>query len=249
MIQITNQEKNTLAIVNHELRNPLAVIKLHAQLLEKTLEKHAKFSPGNLAAVIVKSIDCITSLLDQYLSVGKETANAASDPATFDLNGLIEEILQNFKALHPDHTFESKIAVKCPVKADRFKIGQVLINYLNNAIKFSPKNSTITVSLERSSTGFEVAVADQGIGIPNGHEHKIFERFYKLAAGRDEHSGSCGLGLFLVKEIIESYKGLVWAEKSKLQGSVFFFSLPPCRQIQQLKPETRFISRQMHQIA
>lgn len=221
-----NEEKVTLAIVNHELRNPLAVIKLHAQLLEMTIKNNKNFSPSAVAAVIVRSIDEITNVLDQYLSGRNDISTCEDEFTEFDLSQLIDETLLNFKALYPGYTFIRQNSTKCRVKADRFQIGQVLINYLHNAVKFSPANSRIGIVINITFSGIEVGITDDGIGVPDGQEKRIFDRFYQIGKRPDSDDGSRGLGLFLVKEIIQRHHGSVWVQKSRSGGSIFFFSLP-----------------------
>jgi len=222
---VINDEREALAIVNHEIRNPLAVIKLNAQLLERTLISNKNFSSLSIASVILRRIDGITSVLNQYLS-DNDFQRQGDSSVAFDLAELIEETLVNFKMLHPDYNFFLQTLIKCPVKASRYQIGQVLVNYLNNAVKFSPKNSRISIVVNIGFSSIEVGVTDEGIGVPDGQEKRIFDRFFKINKVTDPKSSSSGLGLFLVKEIIEQYKGSVWMQKSRSGGSIFFFSLP-----------------------
>lgn len=225
--QNVREERIALAIVNHELRNPLAVMKLNAQLLEKSNLSNCEFSPSALAAVIVRSIDGITSLLNQYMSGdGNKHGNHQLNSSVFNLCHLVDQTLTDFRALHPDYTFIRKSETECTVKADKFQITQVLVNYLTNAVKFSPGKSTISVIVNSGTNNIEVSVCDQGIGIPAGQEERIFERFCKLGDHAERSDSSRGLGLYLVKKIIESHKGNVWVQKAKTNGSAFFFSLP-----------------------
>lgn len=220
---IKNEEQATFSILNHEIRNPLAVIKLNAQLLNKTMGAAEKVFPGSLTEGIVHNIDAITSLLDRYLL---DKTSISSGMTEFDLGILMEETLSNFERLHPGHSFFVRGDLKCLVRADRFQIAQVLINYLGNAVKFSPEGSRITVLLKRGANRIELSVADEGIGIPEEFQKRVFERYFKIAPKLDSQGTSKGLGLFLIKQIIEEHRGKVWVQRSRSGGSIFFFSLP-----------------------
>lgn len=219
------EENATLAIVNHEIRNSLTLIKLHAQLLEKSVRKNGKFSPSSLAAGIVKSVDGITNILDQYLSETSENS-ILNEFVEFDLAELVTETLQNFRSLHPGYTFILQGSGKCDVKANKCQIEQVLVNYLNNAVKFSPKNSRIIVILNTGFAGTDLGVIDEGMGVPEGLEKKIFDRYYKIEHSTIQQDSSRGLGLYLVKEIIDRHNGQVWLQRSRAGGSIFYFRLP-----------------------
>lgn len=221
-----SEEKAAMAIVKHELRNSLAVIKLNAQLLEKTVKKNEKYSPNALAAIIVRSIDGITNILDQYLAENNDEDYALTDLIDFDLDELIRETLQNFEMLHPGNAFIYPYNLKIPVRANRHQIGQVLVNYITNALKYSPENSRISLMVHTGYSGVDVGVIDEGIGVPVGQEQKIFERYYKIDQCPDSNNNSRGLGLFLVKEIIDRHHGAVWLQRARSGGSIFFFRLP-----------------------
>ena len=212
-----------LAILDHEIRNPLSVIKLNAQLLEKISLSPNHISPEMLTLGIIKSIDAITALMDRYLSEKK----GHEEPRTeFDLGILIEEAACNFTRLHPGYGFFVQADYKCLVRANRLEISQVINNYLSNAVKFSPTGSRIAIHLKKGFSHVEVAVSDEGIGIPECFHKKIFECYFKVDYQRKSERSSRGLGLFLIKEIIENHKGNVWVQRARTGGSTFFFSLP-----------------------
>jgi two-component system, OmpR family, phosphate regulon sensor histidine kinase PhoR len=112
------------------------------------------------------------------------------------------------------------------VVADRGQIGQVLINLIDNAIKYTPKSQTITVSAWQEEENLVVCVADTGMGISQESLPRLFERFYRVDAARSREMGGTGLGLSIVKHIMEGHAGKVWVESEWGQGSKFFFSLP-----------------------
>jgi len=213
----------SLAILNHEIRNPLSVIRLNAQLLERISISPNHIPPEMLTLGIIKSIDAITALMNRYLSEEKANEEARTE---FDLGILIEEAACNFTRLHPGYRFFVQADYKCLISANRLEIAQVINNYLSNAVKFSPIGSRIAIHLKKGFSHVEVAVSDEGIGIPECFHKKIFERYFKVDYQRKSEHGSRGLGLFLIKEIIENHKGNVWVQRARSGGSIFFFSLP-----------------------
>ena len=115
-----------------------------------------------------------------------------------------------------------------PIKADRDRIRQVLINLLDNAVKFTPEEGKISleVRLNPERTGVELHVKDRGIGIPSSDLPRIFERFYRVDKARSREQGGTGLGLAIVKHIVEAHRGHVSVKSTLGQGSDFCVTLP-----------------------
>jgi two-component system CheB/CheR fusion protein len=135
-------------------------------------------------------------------------------------------MVTEMKTLYPSHRFSKHSSSPVLVRADKFKLIQVLINYLTNAVNFSPASSQITVNSIRKHSYVEVSIRDQGIGIPDGQHQKIFHKFYRSGQKEVRERSSKGLGLYLVREIIQQHGGTVRVEKGEEKGSVFYFTLP-----------------------
>ncbi|WP_426670476.1 ATP-binding protein [Mucilaginibacter sp. McL0603] len=223
--QYVNEERITLAIVNHEIRTPLSVMKLSAQMIQLPGKDESKVSHADLARNIERHVDGITTLLDQYLSnSGDDGRFQRLNLSVFDLNHLVRQVFNDLTMIHCHNKFINKTSVQAVVKADKYLVMQVVINYLTNAVKYSPKYSEITVDLCVGERDIVVGIADQGEGIPAGLENRIFDQFFRTGMYKD--TAGRGLGLYLVKQIIERHKGSVWMKSGKEKGSVFFFSLP-----------------------
>jgi two-component system phosphate regulon sensor histidine kinase PhoR len=110
------------------------------------------------------------------------------------------------------------------VRVDAERVRQVVTNLVHNAVKFTPPEGRVTVSVERLGDEVIVSVQDTGVGIPASDLPRIFERFYK--ADRARSGGGSGLGLAIAKHIVQSHGGRIWAESIEGQGSTFYFSLP-----------------------
>ena len=225
--QKIDEERVALSIVNHEMRTPLSVIKLYAQMIRRTKTKSHKPLYTELASKIERQIEGLTNMLDHYLSRADERGKISKlNLSVFNLDILIDQTLIDMRQLHPNHTFTKITTGSCMVNADRYLIMQVLINYLTNAVKFSPEYSIIEVFIRLRGNKVEVSVADQGPGIIQGEEKKIFGLFYKIPADHNLYGGtSKGLGLHLVAQIIAKHRGKYWVENSQIKGSVFYFTL------------------------
>src|SRR5712691_6470559 len=116
--------------------------------------------------------------------------------------------------------------VQREITGDKERVGQVLINLVTNAMKCSPDAERIIVHLARTHDAVTVGVQDFGIGIPEGHQEKVFERFYRVYNDRDRTYPGLGIGLYIAHQIIERHGGKMWVESMEGQGSTFSFSLP-----------------------
>jgi two-component system CheB/CheR fusion protein len=115
----------------------------------------------------------------------------------------------------------------CKVNADRDRIGQVLINFITNAIKYSPDDQNIEIKVfQTNDTTVSVSVKDHGIGIEEQDQQNIFKRFYRVTGKNEETFSGFGIGLYLAKEIIERHDGQVSVKSKKGEGSTFIFTLP-----------------------
>ena len=110
--------------------------------------------------------------------------------------------------------------------ADPEKLGQVFINLLDNAVKFSPENAKVEVSALESPGSVKIFVKDSGIGIPSEHLPRVFERFYRADKARSREMGGTGLGLSIVKHVVELHGGSVGVESTEGRGSAFWFTIP-----------------------
>ncbi|HEX7591802.1 MAG TPA: ATP-binding protein, partial [Candidatus Limnocylindrales bacterium] len=113
-----------------------------------------------------------------------------------------------------------------PVRGDEDRLGQVLVNLLHNAVKFSPNGGAIVVGVREDAGEVRVWVRDPGVGVPRADLARIFERFYKVDRARVRGRGGTGLGLSIARHVIESHGGRIWAESEEGSGSTFIFTVP-----------------------
>ncbi|HET7117154.1 MAG TPA: PAS domain S-box protein, partial [Hanamia sp.] len=216
-----------ISMASHELKTPLTSIKGYVQILQSMYENSSD-------EVLVKSLERIhvqieklTKLIVDMLDVSKiRTGGLTFHKQSFEMNILIKEVIEELEIIHPDYKLIFKNDGDLSVYGDRERIGQILINLVTNAIKYSPKNGNIIIHSESNQKNIVVSVKDEGIGIDKNYQQKIFERFYRVEGKSEKTFPGFGIGLFISSEIIKRHKGKIWVESEPGKGSRFYFSLP-----------------------
>ena len=222
-----------LSIVSHELRTPLTSIQGYSQLLEGRLGAERSSESKEMAhlRVIRSQVGRMRRLVDDLLDVSRidRRGGVSVETSDFDLASEVRDAVARVGREHRDRQIELRAPEALGVHADRDRIGQVLSNLLENAVKYSPDGGPIHVDVERRGGEVEVRVADEGLGIPAEHRENVFERFYQADgdAGR-RRFGGLGLGLYISRAIIDAHGGRIWAAPNTEggRGSVFGFRIP-----------------------
>lgn len=227
-IKENEQQKDFfISMASHELKTPITTTKGYIQILmSKYQDKGDAFLNSSLETVN-KQIITLTSLITELLDLSKIKAGSLQlIKEQFYITGLIKEIVQDIQHTAPDCVISFTEKEDASVYADKGRIGQVIINFLTNAIKYSPNCKEITISSKVANNMVSVAVKDGGIGISKTDQLKIFQRFYRVA-GKDEKTfPGFGIGLFIAAEIIQRHEGKIGVDSEPGNGSVFYFSLP-----------------------
>jgi signal transduction histidine kinase len=225
-IRQSEQLKSELLMtVSHELRTPLTSLRGFSELMLTR-----DFSPAErrqFLSIIHNEADRLTTLINNFLDL--QRIEAGRETYTFThlaLPPLLQDAVTVFTS-QGAHSFQLKVPASLPlVRADGDRLRQVLANLLSNAVKFSPQGGNILVSARHEGASVVVSVTDQGIGIAKDAAEKLFTKFYRVDNRETRDIGGTGLGLALVKEIIEAHQGQVWVESEQGLGSRFFFTLP-----------------------
>jgi PAS domain S-box-containing protein len=220
-----------LSIASHELKTPLTSLKLQSQMKVRYLEKNEfeKFSPENIKKISesdVKQLDRLTRLVDDMLDITRiNTGKLTIQKEKINLCTLVEEVISRMRKESEDKKIEISIHCSKPLIGiwDRFRIEQVITNLVTNAIKYGNRKP-IEILINHLDDSAVLIVKDQGTGIQSEDQERIFERFER-AISKSEISG-LGLGLYIVKEIIERHGGSVRIESTPGQGSSFIVKLP-----------------------
>jgi two-component system, chemotaxis family, sensor kinase Cph1 len=217
-----------VAVVSHDLRNPLGVIQMQAAILQQTVGSgNEDFSRRIQTSVdhIQRAVGRMNTLIRDLLDLAKlEAGRFTLQSSRCQLNDLIEESLLILRPLAEAKQISLTAELRAhEVQADRDRIFQVLSNLVGNAIKFTPKRGSISVRAETAETGVRVTVSDTGPGIPSNQLANVFDRYWQ--ARRSDQEGS-GLGLFIAKGIVEAHGGKIWTEARTGGGATFIFILP-----------------------
>lgn len=222
------QERNDtfVSMASHELKTPVTTVKTLVQILQKRFEASEDKMLVEYLAKMGMQIEQLTHLVSDLLDISKIKAGKFElDHGTFSLQNLAREIVENYQLLSPQHTISLRGSAKVKVKGDHERIGQVLINLIVNAIKYSPKADSIIVKLKQTKKEVILSVQDFGIGVKKGHQTRIFERYFQVKNKVGQNFSGLGMGLYISAAIIERHGGRLWVE-SVGNGSTFFFSLP-----------------------
>jgi len=216
-----------IATASHELRTPLAAIQGYSELLKEADELTAE-QIKDFESIIYDKAVALEKIIDDLLDVSRIESGRPLCLEYFQLN-IVDEIRQvvaHFEKEASDHRFSLVLPDgEVGLLVDKFKIDQVLENLLNNAVKFSPRGSEIVVSGAVVANSFQVMVADEGRGIAPEKQKYIFDKFFRVDTS-DTASPGFGLGLYLVKRIVDAHRGEIRVESVPGQGTKFFFTLP-----------------------
>ena len=218
-----------VANVSHELRTPLTSIKGYTETLLQDLEEGRALDPEFLK-IILKNSNRLLALINDLLDLSAIESGADElHPVEVDLREITDHVVKHLGTIASKK--DSRVEVKMEAEsltADPKRLEQVLTNLIDNAIKYCPNHSVITVTWtqEQSPPSIVLKVADNGPGIAEKYLDRLFERFYRLDKGRSRESGGTGLGLSIVKHIMQRHNGSVNVESTIGSGTVFICHFP-----------------------
>lgn len=218
-----------LSIASHELRTPVTSIKGYTQLAKMLIKEGDLGTSEEYLDIALDQIDRMSRLILELLDVSRiETGRLEIRREAIDWSHFVRDVVHRHHTAVSDRRFhvsvphdDSKVVV-----GDRDRLEQVLGNLLENAVKYSPDGSDITVTVDDAGGSYVTAVCDRGIGIPTDELNQVFERFHRGRQVSSTNYGGLGLGLYITKQIIERHGGTIWVESKEGQGTTFFFTLP-----------------------
>ncbi len=224
----SEQKQQFMAMIAHDIRTPLTTMSVGLGLLETQLGASADSSAKKVIAGMDQNAQRLLKLICDLLDV--EKLEAGKMDVFFDMvpvAHILESSLQSVR--HLANLKELKLVIPttdAEVYADADRLVQVCTNLLSNAIKYSPNHGTITVTVLENADSIELAVQDQGPGVPEDYRDKVFERYQQVATKERQAIGGTGLGLFICREIVELHQGQIGVKSGENTGSVFWFRLP-----------------------
>jgi two-component system phosphate regulon sensor histidine kinase PhoR len=218
-----------VANVSHELRTPISSIKGYAEtLLDGALKD--KINAKEFISIIYQDANRLASLINDLLDLSKiesgklKMSFTALDPVSLITKGVM--VIAN-QAKAKSIIVKIDLPKDLPkIKADETRFIQIMVNLLDNAIKYSSEGATATISAKLADDALQIDISDTGIGISEEDLPRIFERFYRVDKARSRELGGTGLGLSIVKHIVSAHSGQVWVKSEPGHGSTFSFTIP-----------------------
>ena len=220
-----------IATVSHELRTPLAAIYGSAQTLLRTDLELDDSGRKRLLDVIAQEAERLSRIADEILFAGKlDTGQFSLGEQGFDFRTLAQDVVEEMRsAFAAQENISIELAVPDTIETvagDPDKLRQVLINLIDNAVKYSPDGGRIEVAIEPREAGVRIVVKDEGIGIAPPHQRRIFGKFYRVDPDLTRGVGGTGLGLYICRELVRLMEGRLTVSSEEGKGSTFVVDLP-----------------------
>ncbi|MFH1047097.1 MAG: ATP-binding protein [Patescibacteria group bacterium] len=230
--EINKAKTEFVSIASHQLRTPLSSLKWLLEMLETSDGFQPSEQQLEYLTLIKRSATRMTKLVNDLLNISQiESGQLALHPHVTDIRRICESSVQDMAPLALSKGLTLRMA-PCEIGeacVDANQISNALHNILSNAVKYTPEGGIIEVSGERNGQEITVCVSDTGVGIPPGDQEHIFDKFYRGSNVALLDTEGRGLGLYVVKSVVESSGGKVWVESELGRGTKFFFTLPASR--------------------
>ncbi|GCF10764.1 hypothetical protein KDI_43280 [Dictyobacter arantiisoli] len=216
-----------IGMASHELKTPVTSLKGFLGLLRRLLASQENERVLHYFTRMDMQIDKLTNLINDLLDVSRmQTGQLIYREERVELDSMVQEVVESVQETTQSHHIQLTGQTGVEVFGDRDRLGQVVINLLNNAIKYSPDTDCVIVRLAVDDKQAIVSVQDFGPGIDKEHHHKIFDRFYRVSDSEEKTYPGLGIGLAISHEIIKRHRGYLWVESQKGAGATFYLSLP-----------------------
>ena len=223
--QLAREREDVLGFVAHELRNPLANLVLCNDLMGEFIKEN---NPEEVNDLLQRSNNNVARLnkmiAELYDATRINSGNLKLEISVFNFKDMLREAIDTVQVLQPSYNIVVKGDGDIAVKGDRYRLIQVVTNYLSNGIKYSNGKTDVILEIVTNNKLVIVSVKDNGLGISAKQLPYIFDRFFR--AEKTKNLEGIGLGLYLCRQIIHAHEGQVWVESEEGKGSTFYFSLP-----------------------
>lgn len=224
-LSLARQQRNFLLSITHELKSPLASIKLGLETMEqRQLDPdrqaqitHHAIADTNRLQNLVEDILLAARFEDRTFEVGNEAVN---------LSQLVERRIQQAIQSYGHRTIDKQLEQDLWMQGDRQLLSALISNLLENALKYSDDLAPVSVNLYRKNSNIWLQVEDQGVGVPDGEKDKIFQRFYRVGNEDTRLTKGTGIGLFIVKQVVDAFDGKIMVRDNEPCGSVFEVCFP-----------------------
>ena len=223
--KLERDREDTIGFVAHELKTPLANLTLINDILEKAIEANDIELMKKMQSRNANAVARLQKIISELYEVSAiNSGNITLEMSVFNFDNMVKEAIDTIELLHPSFKINVDCSASIDICADRYRLIQVVSNYVGNAIKYSNNKTTIEITTRIEQNSVMFSVKDEGMGIPEEQLPYIFERFYR--GEKSNHIEGIGLGLYLCQQIIRAHKGHTWAKSIEGKESVFYFSIP-----------------------
>jgi signal transduction histidine kinase len=225
---LEREREEWLSLIAHDLRQPITIVLGYAMMLAKEVAAHGNAAEVKAVNYIVTATQNLNHMIGDLLDVSRiETRRLTIQPQRIDLAALVKGVAERFAPSLGGHQLRIKAGGVIPsIEADPSRIEQVLGNLLSNAVKYGYENSEIDVEYACRDGLVEIAVINEGEGIPPDELPHLFSRFHRSRRAREQNIAGLGLGLYIAKGLVETHGGRIWVESVAHHTTAFRFTLP-----------------------
>lgn len=216
-----------VSLVSHELRAPLTNLGGALELLESNCAL-LNTSCAHMIIILKEQASRLGRMVDEVLSVSRiETGGLTLTLESVDAVSIANRVIDEFATHHARRKFRRPDSVRhLRLRADADRLYQVITNLVDNAVKYSPEDGEVTVTVESRGSQGIASVSDHGSGIPPEEQERIFEKFHRLDSSDSKETCGYGLGLYFCRHLAEAMSGRIWVESEPAQGATFYLALP-----------------------
>lgn len=218
---------NFISIASHELKTPVTSLKVYTEVLLKKFNSKGETNNVEYMKKMNKQIDKLTILIRDLLDVSRlQAGRMAFREEEMVITNVVKDVVEQLDATMTTHTIIQKGNSRRKIWGDPDRLGQVVNNFLTNAIKYSPKANKVLVTIKDQRKGVTVVVQDYGIGMDAKHLKRVFKRYYRVEDTNERTYPGLGMGLYICNEIIKRHNGEITVNSTKGKGSTFSFTIP-----------------------
>jgi PAS domain S-box-containing protein len=229
--EIDRMKSEFISLASHQLRTPLSAIKTYSHMLVDGYMGEITPAQKKSLRTIISATNRMNELISTLLNITRiESGTIAVSPKLLQMNKVVDEVLHELSLMAADKSINLSLTpapkAATAVHTDSLILKEIITNLVSNAIKYTPDNGSVTVSIRSRAHDIQVSVTDTGWGIPKYAQDQIFSKFFRAHNIVKRETTGTGLGLYLVKGLLDRLGGKIWFESEESKGTVFSFSLP-----------------------
>lgn len=229
--EIDRMKSEFISLASHQLRTPLSAIKTYSHMLVDGYMGEVTLAQKKSLRTIISATNRMNELISTLLNITRiESGTIAVTPKLLEMNRVVEEVIKEISLMAADKSID--LTMQCSgkadltVKTDTLILKEIITNLISNAIKYTPDEGKVTVTVRAHAKTIQVSVKDNGWGIPKYAQDQIFSKFFRAHNIVKRETTGTGLGLYLVKGLLDRLGGTIWFESEEGKGTTFTFSLP-----------------------